>query len=50
MISTNDIYHSKCDRSRPPTPFLRGLVLVTNNERELHRVPELQIENWATLD
>ena len=24
-----------------------GLVLVTNNEREFRRVPELAIENWA---
>ena len=25
----------------------RGLVLVTNNEREFSRIPKLQIENWA---
>jgi tRNA(fMet)-specific endonuclease VapC len=25
----------------------RGLVLVTNNEREFKRVPGLQLENWA---
>ena len=24
-----------------------GLILVTNNEREFNRLPELQIENWA---
>jgi tRNA(fMet)-specific endonuclease VapC len=24
-----------------------GLVLVTNNEREFRRIPELKIENWA---
>jgi tRNA(fMet)-specific endonuclease VapC len=26
----------------------RGLVLVTNNEREFARIPALKIENWAT--
>ncbi len=25
---------------------LRNLVLVTNNEREFRRVPDLKIENW----
>jgi tRNA(fMet)-specific endonuclease VapC len=25
----------------------RGLVLVTNNEREFRRVPSLKVENWA---
>jgi tRNA(fMet)-specific endonuclease VapC len=24
-----------------------GLILVTNNEREFRRIPELQIENWT---
>jgi tRNA(fMet)-specific endonuclease VapC len=24
-----------------------GCILVTNNEREFHRVPDLKIENWA---
>jgi tRNA(fMet)-specific endonuclease VapC len=24
-----------------------GLILVTNNEREFARVPELKLENWA---
>ena len=24
-----------------------GLILVTNNEREFRRVPDLKIENWA---
>jgi tRNA(fMet)-specific endonuclease VapC len=24
-----------------------GLILVTNNEREFRRIPELKIENWA---
>ena len=27
----------------------RGLVLVTNNEREFKRVPGLKMENWAEL-
>lgn len=26
----------------------RGVVLVTNNEREFSRVPRLMVENWAT--
>lgn len=25
-----------------------GLTLVTNNEREFRRVPDLRVENWAT--
>jgi tRNA(fMet)-specific endonuclease VapC len=25
----------------------RGLILVTNNEREFRRIPDLRIENWA---
>lgn len=25
-----------------------GLVLITNNEREFQRIPDLMVENWAT--
>lgn len=25
-----------------------GLVVVTNNEREFNRIPDLQVENWVT--
>jgi len=40
IIGNNDLWiaaHAKA----------AGLVLVTNNEREFHRIQELEIENWA---
>jgi tRNA(fMet)-specific endonuclease VapC len=39
-IGNNDLWIAAHARSA-------GLTLVTNNVRELGRVPELQIENWA---
>lgn len=39
-ISSNDLWIAAHALSA-------GLVLVTNNEREFRRVPELAIENWA---
>jgi tRNA(fMet)-specific endonuclease VapC len=41
MIGGNDLWiaaHAKA----------AGLVLVTNNEREFRRVPDLKVQNWAT--
>jgi tRNA(fMet)-specific endonuclease VapC len=40
MIGNNDLWiaaHAKA----------AGLILVTNNERELRRIPGLEIQNWA---
>jgi len=39
-IGNNDIWIAAHARAA-------GLVLVTNNEREFRRVPELEVENWA---
>jgi tRNA(fMet)-specific endonuclease VapC len=42
VIGVNDLHiagHARC----------RGLVLVTNNEKEFDRVEGLRIENWVTL-
>ena len=41
MIGGNDLWiaaHAKAAR----------LVLVTNNEREFRRVPDLKVQNWTT--
>jgi tRNA(fMet)-specific endonuclease VapC len=41
MIGGNDLWiaaHAKA----------AGLVLVTNNEREFRRVPDLKVQDWAT--
>ena len=40
LIGANDLWIAAHARSA-------GLTLVTNNEREFRRVPDLKVENWA---
>lgn len=42
MISSNDLWIAAHALSE-------GLTLVTNNEREFRRIPELRIENWTSV-
>jgi tRNA(fMet)-specific endonuclease VapC len=41
IIGNNDLWIAAHARAA-------GLILVTNNEREFRRIPELKIENWVT--
>lgn len=43
LIGNNDLWLAAHARAQ-------GWVLVTNNEREFIRVPDLQIENWVSPD
>lgn len=40
IIGNNDLWLAVHARAA-------GLILVTNNEREFNRVPDLQVENWV---
>jgi len=42
MIGANDLFIAAHARSS-------GLTLVTNNARELGRIPNLRIENWTRV-